>query len=202
MVKSKEQLLAKGKAGRKAHKEENAGLKLRKNWYPVTDLKKHFERKDKVPKKSHVQHQLKLGQVLILLSGRFRGRRVVFLKRLESGLLLVTGPYKINGVPLKRVNQAYVIPTSTIVKIDKLPAEVESIKEDKFFTKVKIERNEKDFFEEPAAKKARISKERVAAQLVVDTVVKKGIDAVPMLKEYLRARFALKNGDKPHLMKF
>ena len=36
----------------------------------------------------------------------------------------------------------------------------------------------------------------------VDINVKKAVDEVPMMKEYLRNRFALKNGDKPHLMKF
>ena len=52
------------------------------------------------------------------MSGTHRGRRVVVLKSFVSGKLLVTGPYAINGVPLKRVNPAFVIATSTKVSVD------------------------------------------------------------------------------------
>ena len=192
--------LAKRKASRKANEENNKALKTKKNWYPVSDLRTHFKRKCKVPKKTHITPEFTPGQIVILLSGRFRGRRVVYLKKLESGLLLVTGPYKYNGVPLKRVNAAYVIPTNTKVKVDGKVAE--SIN-DKFFERVNIKRDkEEDFFEEAKTKKERVTTERTKAQNDVDGVVKKAVDEVPMLKEYLRNRFALKNGDKPHQMKF
>ncbi len=192
---------AKRKESRKKNAEENKGLRFKKNWYPVSNLKKHFTRKCKEPKKSHISAELKPGQVVILLSGRFRGRRVVYLKKLEdSNLLLVTGPYKYNGVPLKRVNAAYVLPTNTVLKVD---AKVADKVNDDFFKKVDIERkSEKDFFVEDSVKKGRVTDERKKAQNDVDTEVKKAVDGVPMMKEYLRNRFALKSGDKPHLMKF
>ena len=197
---AKGNLLAKRKESRKKNLEANKGLKVKKNWYPVSDLKSHFKRKCKVPKSTHISSPLTPGQVVILLSGRFRGRRVVYLKKLETGLLLVTGPYKYNGVPLKRVNAAYVLPTNTSVKIDGKVAEKIN---DEFFKRVEISREKKeDFFVEDKAKKERVTKERTDAQNEIDTVVKKAVDGVPMMKEYLRNRFALKDGDKPHLMKF
>ena len=81
------------------------------SWYPADDEKTHYKKTKN--KQTKLRKGLTPGKVLILLAGRFRGRRVVFLKQLTSGLLLVTGPYKVNGVPLKRVNQAYTLTTST-----------------------------------------------------------------------------------------
>ena len=166
----------------------------------VTHQPTFESRKCKLPHQMHIHKALQPGQILILLSGRFRGRRVVYLKTLKSGLLLVTGPYKYNGVPLKRVNQAYCIPTSTSVKLD---AKIADGIEDDLFKRIKIERkSEKDFFEDDATKKKRIDPKRIEAQTSVDSKVKNAVDAVPMLKEYLKCRFSLKSGDKPHLMKF
>ena len=94
-------------------------LKKAPKFYPADDIaqpKKSRKTVGKVPLRGSITP----GSVLILLSGRFRGKRVVFLKQLESGLLLVSGPMKINGVPLRRVNQAYVIATSTKVDISKI----------------------------------------------------------------------------------
>merc|ERR1711988_757024 len=102
---------------RKQHKMPKVSLSGKRVYYPADDSVKNFVRKCKTPNKTKGRKCIVPGRVVILLSGRFRGRRVVVLKTLDSGLLLVTGPYKINGVPLKRVNAAYVLPTSSKLNV-------------------------------------------------------------------------------------
>jgi large subunit ribosomal protein L6e len=125
------------------------GMVKKFEWYPGDDRKKHFQRiKKTIRKKTKLRKGLDAGTICILLSGRFKGKRVVFLKQLDSGLLLVTGPYKINGVPLRRVNQAYVIPTSTVVEVPQMPD-----MQDSYFAKEKKGKSsqEEKFFAQDAA---------------------------------------------------
>jgi large subunit ribosomal protein L6e len=154
MAKSREQIKAQRKSKRALKKEANAGLKLTKNWYPIANKRVHFVRKSRAPRAQKLRSDIKPGQVLILLSGRFRGKRVIFLQQLKSGLLLVTGPYKLNGVPLKRVNQAYVIATKTHVNIGQIK-HLENVN-DAFFGKTDEEKNRTDFFETDQKKRSVI----------------------------------------------
>jgi len=141
------------------------------------------------------------GTVVIILAGRFRGKRVIVLKQLKSGLLLITGPHYVNGVPLRRVNQAYVIATST--KVDVSGVDVANINDD-LFKKAKEEKKSKkdgDFFEEPEKKKV-INPARKEEQKRVDSLLHPIIRKTRFLNSYLGQKFTLHNGQYPHLLKF
>ena len=163
----------------------------------------HFAIYNNIPvwQPPRVRKSITPGTVLILLAGRFRGKRVVCLKPLVSGLLLVSGPYKINGVPLRRVNQSYVIATST--KVDVSGVDVSSIN-DEYFSRSKDEKKdgEEEFFLGDAPKPAVVSDQRKEDQKKVDAGLLKAVAATPMLEGYLAAQFTLTSGDRPHEMQF
>ncbi|MCL7030221.1 hypothetical protein MKW94_024871 [Papaver nudicaule] len=170
-------------------------------FYPADDVKKPLVNKRKA-KPAKLRASITPGTVLIILAGRFKGKRVVFLKQLPSGLLLVTGPFKVNGVPLRRVNQAYVIGTSTKVDI----SGVNSDKfDDKYFTKAtekKKKKGEGEFFESEEKEKNNLPQDKKDDQKAVDASLLKAIEGVADLKTYLAARFSLKSGMKPHELVF
>ncbi|KAK4756664.1 hypothetical protein SAY87_006791 [Trapa incisa] len=170
-------------------------------FYPADDVKKPLVNKRK-PKPTKLRTSITPGTVLIILTGRFKGKRVVFLKQLPSGLLLITGPFKINGVPLRRVNQSYVIATST--KVDISGVDVNKL-DDKYFGKKaekKKKKGEGEFFEAEKEDKNVLPQEKKDDQKLVDASLIQSIEAVPDLKAYLAARFSLKSGMKPHELVF
>jgi len=168
-------------------------------FYPAEDAPKPLAHKA-VRRPTKLRSSITPGTVLILLAGRFKGKRVVFLRQQESGLLLVTGPFKVNGVPVRRVNQAYVVATSTKITLPKLSLDKFT---DSYFKaaedKQKGKKGEEEFFKKEESKK-ELTAEYVADQKAVDAALLKAL--TPELKGYLGTRFTLRDGDRPHLMKF
>jgi large subunit ribosomal protein L6e len=204
---SKKQTYKKSKLGAKgkpvAAKPKAKVVHAERRFYPADD-QKHAVKRHKTQKPAKLRKSIAPGTIVIILAGRFRGKRVIVLKHLQpSGLILATGPFKINGVPLRRFNQAYVIATSTRIDVSKV--DVKAI-DDSFFAKEKKKgtgaaKKGEEFFEKKE-QKTEISVARKEAQKKVDIALKPIIKAVPNLTAYLNAKFTLTRGQKPHALKF
>ena len=141
------------------------------------------------------------------MSGRHRGRRVVVLKTLASGNLLVTGPYAINGVPLKRVNPAYVIATSTKVSLDGVNSNVDDawFKRQRTWTQFQLKNaSEAKLKRVEQSKQAEAQSKTTAktTQKQVDAKLLENIKKVEHLRGYLGTRFTLYNNTNPHTLVF
>jgi len=191
--------------GERNGKERLVRTKRFPRFYPTEEKRKKFsvKRKRFSDHPRRFRSSLAPGTVVILVAGKHAGKRVVIVKQLSSGLLLVTGPHKLNGVPLRRVNQIYVIATST--KLDLSSVKLDNL-DDKFFKRVRPDKKnaEKDIFDSKK-EKPQLSEERRQAQRTVDSAVLSAIKASAdsrLLRSYLKSRFQLWNGVLPHKMKF
>ncbi|KAF2655543.1 60S ribosomal protein L6-B [Lophiostoma macrostomum CBS 122681] len=174
-------------------------------YYPADDVAQPKKARKSV-RPAKVRSSLQPGTVVILLAGRFRGKRVVVLKHLEQGVLLVTGPFKVNGVPLRRVNARYVIATSTSVDVKGVDDSIlKKAGETSYFTKDKESKKtgEEAFFKQgEKPEKKETSKDRVEDQKSVDKSILAAIKKEAHLVDYLSATFSLRKSDRPHAMVF
>ncbi|CAJ1937983.1 unnamed protein product [Sphenostylis stenocarpa] len=128
-------------------------------------------------------------RVFILLAGRFKGKREVFLKQLPSGLLLVT----------VHANCPMLLPR----QVDVYAVNVDNF-DDKYFLKEsqkKKKKGEGEFFIETVKKEKRVLPRR-NDQKNVDSALIKSIESILDLNAYLGASFSLKAGVKPHELVF
>jgi len=160
--------------------------------------------------KHSLRPSLSAGVIAIVLAGVHKGKKVVVLKQLGTGLLLVSGPYALNGCPLRRVNQRYLLATKT--KVDVSGVTIPEHVNDAYFKRAAAAKKaaaaagkkDGDIFE---AKKEsyKPSEQRKADQQTVDKslmeALKKHADA-KLLKQYLRTGFGLSKGEFPHKMVF
>lgn len=197
--------------------EKNGGKRLvrvrkERKFYPT----ENEPRRQKTGHVSFKRHKrtfkagLEPGRVVIVLAGRHKGKRVVVLKTLPSGLLLVTGPHVINGCPIRRMHQNFTITTSTKLDVSKLKI-ADSIN-DKYFRKPRADSKKNkskkgdggDIFE-TKTEGYKPTEQRKKDQIEVDKqlieVIKKNPEK-KLLFSYLGSFFQLRNRVYPHKLKF
>jgi large subunit ribosomal protein L6e len=177
-------------------------VKKGSKWYPADDVKLPVPSRKHIHNPTKLRPSIKPGCVLVLLTGAYAGMRVVFLKQLPSGLLLVTGPFCVNGIPLRRVDQAYVIACSTTIDV----SAVDCAKfDDAYFKRTpKAAQADGEFLETSDAVGSGkvLTDEKKADQKAVDAALLPFVEKVEDLRDYLSSKFTLSKGQYPHLMKF
>ena len=211
LVKKKPKFVVKPIGGEKNGGKRLVRVKKEQRFYP-TEVKPRKRRTGKVCYSMHkrsFKKGISPGRVVILLAGRHKGKRAVVLKTLPSGMLMITGPHKINGCPLRRMHQMYTIVTS--VKLDVSGVKVPEHINDKYFKsrkfarlKAKAKKGAGNIFETKSADykpNLQHRKDQVEVDKQIIDVIRKHPDKKLMFG-YLGSYFSLRNNMYPHKMKF
>merc|ERR1711937_537867 len=172
-------------------------------YYPTLSIRRKVQGHGQKPFSQHtrsLRSSITPGTVLIMLAGAFRGKRVVFLKQLASGLLLVTGPFKVNGVPMRRCTASACIATST--KLDISGVSVPEHVNDAYFKRAVAPKKTEDGIFEQNEAKYTASEQRKADQKAVDAGVLSALSSDKFMKGYLAKEFGLSRGQYPNNLKF
>eukprot|EP00477_Mikrocytos_mackini_P000576 GAHX01000615.1.p1 GENE.GAHX01000615.1~~GAHX01000615.1.p1 ORF type:complete len:184 (-),score=37.24 GAHX01000615.1:34-585(-) len=146
-----------------------------------------------------------IGTIVILLDGKFAGKRAVLLSNRKNGNVLVAGPSSVNGVGLTFIESIKVLGTSVVLDISKVGFDFETIN----FNDIRISREErrKNWHDSDREFMAEV-KNTVDTDKVkelndkVNSVLVGEIKKQELLEEYLKDKFGLKAEDKFHAMKF
>lgn len=142
--------------------------------------------KKNINKKKYKEKKvIEKGSILILIGNKFNGKKCILLKYSKKGALIVSGPYSINGIPLRRINFKYAIQTD--IKIDILGLNTQFLS-DKYFDFLK----ESDKLNSSMQKQKIISLHRIR-QKVIDKYLEREIKKNFFLKCYLKTISRTKN---------
>lgn len=163
---------------------------------PELKPKNRFRPKDR---QTRLRKNMKPGRVCVCLIGPYTSKKVVFLKQLDSGLLMCAC---LNNGAVRRFPQKWLFCTDSIVHLDHAGIQ-KNLKDwsDSSFDVLKAEKTEADGGDDEFFNKDAASKTVPAAfQSQVDGMIKAVTDCVKdkYMTMYLKARFTLDSDVGPH----
>lgn len=155
-------------------------------YFPDEDMPVYIEKLQsmKINIERIPRDDLKYGNIVVILEGEFASKRVIYLGSKNFNAIVI-GPRSFNGVPLIKIDEKYLLKTSTVLKLTK----VEINEEDIF-------KSEKEFIEnytffEPSALETKLEEE-----------IKTETSKIEFMRAYLSEDFNLSDITKIDNMKF
>ncbi|KAF7682530.1 60S ribosomal protein L6 [Astathelohania contejeani] len=117
-------------------------------YYPADDLPKYVE---KLRKRAEIKPKprrtdLVKGNIVVVLEGEYASMRVVYLGQLDNYMALCIGPSSVNGIPLFKINERYLLRTSMVldfkIDVNVKDSEVYESKRDSLESRMDVEPSE------------------------------------------------------------